>query len=128
MASRLIQCKHKGELKNTVQLLKTAETLEGQAKLDELGVAGVEALRLTTPRRTGKTAESWSYGVRDTSKGKRVYWSNSNENQGRNIALMLQLGHGKASGGYVKGVDYINPALQPLIEKFKQDIWKEVTK
>lgn len=34
-----------------------------------------------------------------------------------NIAIILQYGHGTRNGGYVQGVDYINPALKPVFDR-----------
>ena len=54
-------------------------------------------------------------------------WTNSNVNKGENIAVLLQFGHGTRNGGYVKGFDYINPALRPVFEEIADSAWKEVT-
>ena len=40
--------------------------------------------------------------------------------------MAWQYGHGTGTGGYVEGVDYINPALKPVFESMVSDIWKEV--
>ena len=52
---------------------------------------------------------------------------NSNVNKGVLIAIILQYGHGTRNGGWVQGRDYINPAMQPLFDKFAEDAWREVT-
>ena len=49
------------------------------------------------------------------------------QNKGVNIALILQTGHGTGSGGYVQGIDYINPAMKPILQKIADEAWKEVT-
>ena len=36
-------------------------------------------------------------------------------------------GHGTRNGGYVRGIDYINPALRPVFEEIANSAWKEVT-
>lgn len=96
-------------------------------KLNKYGEMGVEALKAATPRDTGKTAESWKYRIEDGEAVVKIIWYNTNENKGENIAILLQYGHGTTNGGYVKGRDYINPALQPVFEKMVNDLWKEVT-
>ena len=102
--------------------LKKWEQLKIKEYLEELGKEGVEALRIATPKRTGKTSESWSYEITETSSGYELIWLNSNFNKGVNIALMIQYGHGTSRGGYVKGIDYINPALEPIFKKLGEDI------
>ena len=49
-------------------------------------------------------------------------------NNGVNIAIILQYGHGTKNGGYVEGIDYINPAIRPIFNKIAEDAWKEVTR
>jgi hypothetical protein len=41
---------------------------------------------------------------------------------------MLQYGHGTRNGGYVQGLDYINPVMQPIFDQIAADMWREVTK
>ena len=48
-------------------------------------------------------------------------------NDGVNVAVILQYGHGTGTGGYVQGRDYINPAIQPIFDKIADEVWKVVT-
>lgn len=97
--------------------------------LDKYGQAGVEALASATPKRSGLTASSWSYEAVVEGDTIKLIWSNSNVKNGYfNVAMMLQLGHGTGTGGYVTGIDYINPALRPIFDKLADDAWAEVIK
>lgn len=96
--------------------------------LDKYGAQGVAALAAATPIRTGETAGSWNYEVERSGNRYSIVWKNDNINNGVNIALILQLGHGTGTGGYVQGVDYINPALQPIFDQLAEEAWQEVTK
>lgn len=96
------------------------------ANFSQYGEAGVQALREATPKDTGKTSESWSYSIRKSNDSVSITWSNSNVNNGVNIAVILQYGHGTKSGGYVRGIDYINPAMRPIFEKLAKEAWEEV--
>lgn len=87
---------------------------------------GVNALRSATPVQTGKTANSWSYKIERTGSGASIFWTNSNINNGVNIAVILQYGHGTGTGGYVQGRDYINPAMRPVFDKIADSAWREV--
>ena len=89
---------------------------------------GVVALSRATPVDTGKTAEAWSYTIKTTAKGTVIYWTNSNIINGFNVAIGLQYGHATGFGGYVQGLDYINPAIRPVFESIANDIWQEVTR
>lgn len=96
--------------------------------LDRFGQEGVAALSSATPVDSGKTAASWSYEI-ERGDGKTVIsWSNSNVNDGVNIAVILQYGHGTGTGGFVQGRDYINPAIQSVFDRIAEEAWREVTK
>ena len=120
--------KHKGNLKKTTKFLE--RTLKGDylKNLDKFGREGVAALALATPVDTGKTAKSWDYRIEKITDGIKIVWTNSNVNKGVNIAIILQYGHGTGNGGYVRGRDYINPAIRPIFDRIADDAWKEVTK
>lgn len=97
--------------------------------LNKYGQQGVEALSQATPRDTGKTAESWSYEIINTGKKIKIVWKNSNlAEAGMPIAVLIQYGHATRNGGYVEGIDYINPALKPIFDEIADSLWKEVTK
>lgn len=123
----MIRFKHSGNFKITEKFLSNAGRREYMAVLRKYGQAGVEALAAATPKETGETAASWSYEIVETRSGFSIFWSNSHENQGVNIALILQYGHGTGTGGYVQGIDYINPAIRPIFDEIANAAWKEVT-
>lgn len=118
---------HKGDFSASMKFFKKAKGRKYLDILDRYGRKGVEALSLATPKDTGKTADSWSYEIHHSNEGATINWTNSNVNKGRNIAILIQYGHGTRNGGYVKGIDYINPALRPVFEDIAASAWKEVT-
>lgn len=120
--------KHHGNFNNTERLFKRLSKFEISNVLDKYGQIGVTALAAATPSASGTTANSWDYTVEKTGGGYTIAWTNSNVNQGVSIALILQTGHGTGTGGYVQGVDYINPALKPVFEELANEAWQEVTK
>lgn len=96
--------------------------------LDTYGMRGVDALSNATPRETSKTADSWRYRVRVDKVGYTIEWYNTNVVDGKQIAILIQYGHGTGTGGFVVGRDYINPAMRPIFAQMADDLWKEVTK
>lgn len=94
--------------------------------LEYYGQAGVDALSSATPVGTGLTAASWYYEIEKRDGGWTLSWNNSNIQNGIPIAILIQMGHATKSGGYVQGIDYINPALQDLFKKFSIEIGKEL--
>lgn len=123
----MIRFKHSGNFKHTETLFRNVNRRSYISILKKYGQAGVDALAAATPKATGETAASWSYEIVENRGGYSIYWSNSHENQGVNIALILQYGHGTGTGGYVKGIDYINPAIRPIFDEIANAAWKEVT-
>lgn len=123
----MISFRQKGDFS---KLNRYFEKLKEAAKigvLDKYGRAGVEALSSATPTRTGVTAASWSYKINRKNGSVSLDFYNSNVNKGVPIAIIIQYGHGTGTGGWVEGIDYINPAIQPLFKKLADDAWKEVT-
>ena len=124
----MITITSKGDLSKTYKFLKKISSQKFLDKIKEFGEKGVQALSNATPVDTGKTAASWGYKVVTTNNSITITWTNSNVVKGAPIAIILQYGHGTRNGGWVEGRDYINPAIQPIFEQIKNEIWREVTK
>lgn len=122
----MIKIKHKGDFKNTERFFAQAPKAVKREMLDIYGQAGVTALASATPVESGATAAAWGYEIVQSDGGYTIYWTNTNINKGVNIAVILQYGHGTGTGGYVEGIDYINPALRPVFEELADAAWKEV--
>lgn len=123
----MIQFAVKGSFKNTEKFLKKPHGRNVRSILNKYGKIGVQALSAATPKDSGLTAASWRYSIEEDGTSTKIVWTNSNVNKGVNIALILQYGHGTGSGGYVTGIDYINPALKPVFDSIANVLWKEVT-
>jgi hypothetical protein len=123
----MITISSKGDFRNTDNFLKKMSKGEIFKVLDKHAQAGVSALRGATPKETGVTADSWTYEILNTRSTYSIIWDNHNIVEGRPIAILLQYGHGTATGGWVRGRDYINPALRPIFDQILHDVWKEVT-
>lgn len=122
----LIRITTKGDFNNTFRFLNKMSKFQINKILEKYGQMGVEALRSATPVDSGKTAESWGYEISIGKEGATIYWTNTNQNKGVYIAVILQYGHGTGTGGYVQGVDYINPAIRPVFDKIAEEAWMEV--
>lgn len=118
----------KGDFKSTDRFLNRLMKSDYDKVLNLYGQAGAEALSEATPKRSGKTASSWSYEIQSDGSQTTVNWNNSNINNGINIAVILDTGHGTGWGGYVAGADYIKPTIEPILDAMANGVWKEVTK
>ena len=123
---RLISVRNTGNFQKTNRFLSGLIGAHYMHKLKKYGERGVAALREATPKDSGKTAESWSYEIEQTPGRTAIYWKNSHVENGVNIAVILQYGHGTRTGGFVEGTDYIRPAIRPIFEQMADEVWKEV--
>lgn len=124
----MITFTQKGDFSKTLGFLERAKEMFKVSDLDRYGEMGVAALQSATPKDSGETANSWYYEIERTNSGAQIVWGNSNIQNGVNIAVILQYGHATRNGGFVRGVDYVNPAIKPIFEKIANDAWKEVTR
>lgn len=116
----------RGNWRKTDNFFKRAQKTDFDSVLEKYAQKGVEALADATPKDTGLTAASWSYTITKGTNVITISWTNSNFNEGVPIALILQYGHGTGNGGYVTGIDYINPAMKPIFDELEQYIIREV--
>lgn len=131
----MITVTQRGNFKHTEGFFKRAKTKHFYEVLDRYGREGVQALAEATPKDTGLTAASWSYEIVVEDDQARIYWKNSNVKpgyafgqEGVSVALLLQYGHATRNGGWVEGIDYINPALEPVFDELADKVWSEVNK
>lgn len=117
-----------GSFDNILKFLNRASKEDAFGNLDSYGERGVRALQAATPKESGETASSWAYRIIRESGKVRIEWYNTHEEDGSNIAILLQYGHGTGTGGWVEGRDYINPAMRPVFDEIARDVWKEVSR
>lgn len=122
----IISFRHKGDFRHTEEFFSKALKADYRTILDIYGQKGVAALRSATPKDSGETADSWGYLVERRNGKWRITFTNTNIKNGVNIAIILNYGHGTASGAYVAGRNYIEPALRPIFDRLADDVWKEV--
>ena len=117
-----------GDFSRLTKYLSKAIDAVTMAHLQKYGEMGVEALKAATPVDSGATANAWRYEITATGSGYSIEFHNDNVVDGWfNVALMLDVGHGTGTGGWVEGRNFIDPAIQPIFEKMANDLWLEVT-
>ena len=125
----MITIRQKGDFSNLSRFLERAKEAIKLGKLDHYGRLGVEALSSATPVDTGKTASCWNYEIVRTDNSVSIVFNNSNlTDQNTPVAILLQYGHATGTGGYVQGIDYINPAIRPIFEEMANEAWMEVSR
>ena len=124
----MITFTQKGDFSKLNGFLNNLKGALGRSDLDVYGEKGVQALASATPYDTGNTAASWYYKINKENGVISLEFCNSNINDGVQIAIILQYGHGTGTGGWIEGRDYINPTIQPIFDEILNEMWKEVCK
>lgn len=114
----------KGSFKNSEKWLSKLNGVNPRFRriMEKYGSRGVKELREGTPKDTGETANMWRYKIEPWG----LSFFNDNVENGVSIAVLLQYGHGTRNGGYVQGINYINPALKPIFDDIARELRKEV--
>lgn len=125
----MIEVKYKRRGSKTESFLSKALGFNAWHILERYGEAGVNALSAATPRDTGNTANSWNYEISFKDGVYSIAWTNSNVAKGyAPIAVLLDVGHGTGTGGYVQGRHFVEPALKDVFDSIAKDAWTEVTR
>ena len=123
----MIKVKHKGDFRFTERLFDRALSKKYLDLIEVYAQRAVEALREATPVDSGTTAASWGYEIESGDGTTTVYFTNSNEVNGSNVAVLLIYGHGTRNGGYVEGNDFASPIVWEVFQQLADQIWMEVT-
>lgn len=97
-------------------------------KASEIAQICIEELKRVTPKDSGITAESWYYEIKIEGKTTSIIFLNKNIQNGVNVALLLEFGHGTPTGGWVEGKEYIDPVIRKAYLNVINNKWKELTK
>ena len=116
-----------GSFRDTEKFLSRMKSGDIFRTLDRFGAQGTAALASATPVESGATAASWYHEIKQDGSSYSIIWGNSNNAGGTPVAVLLQVGHGTGTGGYVQGRDYINPVLRPIFDQIAAEAWKAVT-
>lgn len=126
----MISVRQKGDFEKTFGFFKKGMKVFDIIKLEKWGRAGVSALKQATPKDTGATAEAWDYKVnRYGPYGATLTFYNSEYDEGLKcpVVIVLQYGHACSNGTYIKGLDFINPALTPIFMEMAEEMWRDLT-
>ncbi len=123
----MISASVSGSFNNTLLFLKRMQKLPIMDILNAQGQIGVNTLAAATPKDSARAAGAWSFKAEAKGKGCTLTWLNSDLENGFPVAIMLQYGYSTGTGGFVKGRDYINPAMRPIFDQIANAVWKAVT-
>lgn len=127
----MIKLTSHGSFSSTQSWLRRIHNRRWEEHLKRFAEEGLSALRVATPKDTGKTADSWSYDIRVTNEKTTITWINDNRTDGENgppIVVLIYYGHAMPHGGYCPPNDFITPVMEPIFKKIADDAWKELTR
>ena len=117
-----------GSFNNLESFLKRTVKNSSKQEAVELAEAIVSKLRQDTPKRSGKTASSWSYNISNSSNGFVIEIVNINNNGSVNIARIINFGHGTGTGGYVPPKPFITTAIDSVYKSKIDSILTKMVK
>ena len=123
----MLKISQKGDLTKVTAELERMAGAYKKVNFDIYGREGVDALRKATPTDTGKTASLWRYEIHRSKDRVELAFYNDSDSNGVPIVILLEYGHVSRNGSWVKGLEFINPALEPVFDRLRENLWKEVT-
>ena len=118
---------HKGDFNKVEKWLNSLMNKDYLNVLSFYGQMGVEALRRATPLDTGLAASSWGYQIEHDKETTRLVFTNDDIEGGCSVVILVDRGHASKDGDWVPGKHFIDEALDPVIKKLNDAVWKEVT-
>ncbi len=123
----MITIESSGSFKKTEDFLNSMSKFSPEQVFTKYALDGVAALSQATPIDSNETASSWSYEIEVKKESTSIFWTNDVlTSEGTPVAILLQYGHATGTGGYVQGLDYINPAIKPIFDEIANNVWNEV--
>lgn len=125
----MIKIKNKGSFKNFEEYCDKSLKFKRLVRhSEEFAIDCIEKLKANTPIDSGITADSWRYNIIKTKNSLTIQIDNTNIQNGMNIALLLEYGHGTINGGWVEGKNYIEPVIAETYQNIIKSICKEMNR
>lgn len=125
----MIKFKSKGDFSNLESYIKKSKRKSRIGEqATQIAEICLDELKAATPVDSGLTAESWDYEININGRTTSIIFYNHNMQEGLNVALLLEYGHGTSSGTWVEGKEYIDPVIQKNYLNVVNDKWKEMVK
>jgi hypothetical protein len=122
----MITIKQRGDFKKLDKYFKKSIKITRYENVEQIARDCVDRLKEATPKDSGLTSESWSYIIIERKNSKTIQINNTNIQNGVNVALILEYGHGTRNGSWIEGRNYIAPVIERLYLDIIDKAWKEL--
>ena len=123
----MITIRQRGNFKNLDSYFRKSLNIAVDSnRLEEIIKDCIKKLKKATPVDTGLTASSWEYSIKTNRKNVVITISNTNIQNGVNIALILEYGHGTENGAWIEGRNFIQPIVLETYQEILNTTWEEV--
>lgn len=122
----MITIKQKGDFKKLDNYFLKSKKIVKFDDAESFAITCIERLKAVTPADSGLTADSWDYTITKEKNSVHIEFFNRNIQNGVNVALLLEYGHGTKNGGWVEGKNYIAPTVLKTYLDIVDNTWKEI--
>ena len=118
--------------RTTGDFRQTRKYLSASIDISKLKIDDVQKIAEETVEKLAKAspyediAKGWSYSIEHDHKQVSLYFNNSFVENGLNIALLVDKGHGTSNGHWVSGKNYIDEPVREAFEKILEAAGKEI--
>lgn len=122
----MVSIRNKGNFEKLDTYLNKSLRLTKFREVEQIAETCIAKLVEVTPKDTGLTSRSWYYVIERSKNSVKLNIYNKNIQNGINVALLLEYGHGTRNGGWIEGGHFIEPVVFESYQKILNDTWKEM--
>lgn len=111
-----VKVKHQGYYSETY--LKNLRNIFVEDNLKKIAEESLEDFRRASPNI--EIASNWSYTLRKSNGNYSITFENSTFENGTNIAVLIDVGHGTLSGKWIPGTNYLKEPIKKTYEKINK--------
>lgn len=123
-----IKVKTSGNYDKTRRFLVESKEMAKSTQIKEIAESTLEKLKYATAGYSTRVFEGWSYEIIEDKNSVAIQFNNSYVQDGVNIALLLDTGHGTRGGTWIAGLHYIDPIMRETCEAIATKSWEELKK
>jgi hypothetical protein len=121
-----IKIKSKGNFNSTDKYFYKAQHIMDKDKIEEIANSAVLKLKLATPISSPETLNGWGYSLVYNNSGFKLTFTNSNIQNGINVAILLNDGHATKEGTWISGLNYLPEVTREIYDDIMDKTWKEL--